>query len=157
MWNTSTFISLETSCLICTHNRCSLVNSKKVLLIDHFIQKFTENIICISNDRLSYHQNRDDHDGDDYWVTIPKANRNFENVNSFIYFENKKVRYIWDNDIREFIKLHDQKRRQIVYGLNEIVVNVQSVFNILYQEVLEPFYIFQVFSVIIWTLNTYST
>ncbi|KAI2797672.1 hypothetical protein BLOT_014207 [Blomia tropicalis] len=48
-------------------------------------------------------------------------------------------------------------KRQIVYGLNEIVVNVQSVFNILYQEVLEPFYIFQVFNVIIWTLDTYST
>ncbi|KAJ6225589.1 hypothetical protein RDWZM_004134 [Blomia tropicalis] len=88
MWNTSTFISLETS------------------LDDHFMQKFTENIICISNDRLSYHQNRDDHDGDDYWVTIPKADGNFENVNSILYFENKKVRYIWDNDVREFIKLH---------------------------------------------------
>ena len=70
------------------------------------MQKFTENIICISNDRLSYHQNRDDHDGDDYWVTIPKANGNFENVNSILYFENKKVRYIWDNDVRELIKLH---------------------------------------------------
>ncbi|KAJ6225512.1 hypothetical protein RDWZM_004057 [Blomia tropicalis] len=91
---------------ICTHNLCSLENSKKVLLIDHFMQKFTENIICISNDRLSYHQNRDDHDGDDYCVTIPKANGNFENVNSILYFENKKVRYIWDNDVREFIKLH---------------------------------------------------
>ncbi|KAJ6221346.1 hypothetical protein RDWZM_007158 [Blomia tropicalis] len=140
------------------------------------MQKFTENI-CISNDRLSYHQNRDHHDGDDYWVTIPKANRNFANVNSIIYFENKKDRCIWNNDVREFIKLRglnkdikciyfyqqkglsseDQKRRQIVYGLNEIVVNVQSLFNILYQEVLEPFYIFQVFSVIIWTLHTYST
>ncbi|KAJ6216487.1 hypothetical protein RDWZM_007644 [Blomia tropicalis] len=92
--------------LICTHNRCSLENSKKVLLIDHFMQKFTENIIYISNDRLSYHQNRDDHDGDDYWVTILKANGNFENVNSILYFENKKVRYIWDNDVRELIKLH---------------------------------------------------
>ncbi|KAJ6219018.1 hypothetical protein RDWZM_004830 [Blomia tropicalis] len=138
------------------------------------MQKFTENIICIFNDRLSYYQNRDDHDGDDYWVTIP--NGNFGNVNSIIYYGNKKARYIWDNDVREFIKLHgldkginctiyqqkglfseDKKRRQFVYGLNEIVVNVQSVFNILYQEVLEPFYIFQVFSVIIWTLDTYST
>ena len=32
---------------------------------------------------------------------------------------------------------------------------MQSIFNILFQEVLEPFYIFQVFSLIIWTLDSY--
>lgn len=43
----------------------------------------------------------------------------------------------------------------MIYGLNEIVVTVQSVLQILFQEVLEPFYIFQVFSLVIWTLDSY--
>src|SRR6218665_2851636 len=39
--------------------------------------------------------------------------------------------------------------------MNEIVVTVQSVTNILVQECLEPFYIFQVFSLVVWTLDAY--
>ena len=39
--------------------------------------------------------------------------------------------------------------------MNEIEVTVQTVMQILFQEVLEPFYIFQVFSLIVWTCDSY--
>lgn len=138
------------------------------------MQKFTETVICISNDRLSYHHEGDDSDAQG-WITVPKANGVFEHVSSVTYFENKKVRYLWDKNQKEFVKLcgldsdvkctyfyqqkglsaEDQARRQIVYGLNEIIVKVQPIFGILISEVLEPFYIFQIFSLVIWSLDAY--
>ncbi|KAH9529860.1 hypothetical protein DERF_003718 [Dermatophagoides farinae] len=159
--------------LFCTHNKCSLENAKKVLLIDHFMQKFTENVVHIMNDQLSYHQIGNSNPTG--WSAIPKANGQFEYVDSIIYFENKKVRYVWDNDSKEFYKVRgldkdikctyfynqkgltasEQKQRRKIYGLNEIEVTVQTVMQILFQEVLEPFYIFQVFSLIVWTCDSY--
>ncbi|XP_017489622.1 PREDICTED: probable cation-transporting ATPase 13A3 [Rhagoletis zephyria] len=181
--------------LLCTHNLCSLEYAKKVLLIDHFHQKFTETVVCLSNDRLSYHnahgaaaaaadqQNTSttsatavgDDPEDQHWITVPRPYGVFEHVSSITYFENKKVRYIWDRNAKEFLKLggldreikctyfyqqkglsaEHQRRRQVVYGLNQIVVTVQSVYGILISEVLEPFYIFQIFSLVIWSFDAY--
>ena len=67
------------------------------------MQKFTETVICISNDRLSYHQG--DNSDPQGWITVPKINGEFENVSSIIFFENKKVRYIWDKNLKEFCKI----------------------------------------------------
>lgn len=143
-------------------------------LQDHYLQKFTETVVCLSNDRLSYHNVSSDN-AEDHWITVPRPCGDFEHVSSITYFENKKVRYIWDRNQKEFCKLggldkdikctyfyqqkglsaEHQKRRQVVYGLNQIVVNVQTVFGILISEVLEPFYIFQIFSLVIWSFDAY--
>uniref|UniRef100_G3U6H5 ATPase 13A3 n=1 Tax=Loxodonta africana TaxID=9785 RepID=G3U6H5_LOXAF len=45
--------------------------------------------------------------------------------------------------------------RKLLYGVNEIRVKVPSVFKLLIKEVLNPFYIFQLFSVILWCTNEY--
>ncbi|KAG9493978.1 hypothetical protein GDO78_001703 [Eleutherodactylus coqui] len=50
-------------------------------------------------------------------------------------------------------ELHDY--RKLFYGINEITVKVPSVFKLLIKEVLNPFYIFQLFSVILWTTDEY--
>ena len=152
-------------------------------------------MVCLSNDRLSYHnahgaaaaaadqQNTSttsatavgDDPEDQHWITVPRPYGVFEHVSSITYFENKKVRYIWDRNAKEFLKLggldreikctyfyqqkglsaEHQRRRQVVYGLNQIVVTVQSVYGILISEVLEPFYIFQIFSLVIWSFDAY--
>uniref|UniRef100_A0A8D2JHF6 Polyamine-transporting ATPase 13A3 n=1 Tax=Varanus komodoensis TaxID=61221 RepID=A0A8D2JHF6_VARKO len=48
-----------------------------------------------------------------------------------------------------------QEYRQLFYGVNEIAVKVPSIFKLLIKEVLNPFYIFQLFSVILWSTDDY--
>ncbi|KAJ8390400.1 hypothetical protein AAFF_G00107940 [Aldrovandia affinis] len=48
-----------------------------------------------------------------------------------------------------------QDYRRLFYGVNEIEVEVPSVFKLLIKEVLNPFYIFQLFSVILWSTDEY--
>lgn len=45
--------------------------------------------------------------------------------------------------------------RRIVYGNNNIVVQLQSIIVLLLLEVLNPFYIFQVFTVALWLAEDY--
>lgn len=45
--------------------------------------------------------------------------------------------------------------RRIIYGDNSIIVPVQSYLQILFSEVLGPFYIFQVFSLCLWFAEQY--
>ncbi|KAG8445117.1 hypothetical protein GDO86_010040 [Hymenochirus boettgeri] len=45
--------------------------------------------------------------------------------------------------------------RKLFYGINEITVKVPSLFKLLVKEVLNPFYIFQLFSVILWSTDEY--
>lgn len=92
------------------------------------------------------------------------------------YFENKKIRYIWDEDDGNFVRLRgfdknvtlselqdmteglnktEQWKRLRLYGENAIHVEVQSYFRILFEEVLGPFYIFQLFSIIVWFNDNY--
>ncbi|NXM81494.1 AT133 ATPase, partial [Oenanthe oenanthe] len=49
--------------------------------------------------------------------------------------------------------MHDY--RKAFYGVNEIAVKVPSIFKLLVKEVLNPFYIFQLFSVILWITDEY--
>ncbi|XP_062833599.1 polyamine-transporting ATPase 13A3 isoform X3 [Anolis carolinensis] len=48
-----------------------------------------------------------------------------------------------------------QDYRKLFYGVNEIAVKVPSIFKLLIKEVLNPFYIFQLFSVILWSTDEY--
>ncbi|KPP76847.1 putative cation-transporting ATPase 13A3 [Scleropages formosus] len=48
-----------------------------------------------------------------------------------------------------------QDFRRLFFGENEIDVKVPSLFKLLLKEVLNPFYIFQLFSVILWSTNSY--
>lgn len=92
------------------------------------------------------------------------------------YFENKKIRYIWDERAKSFVRLRGldknisasrlqaltkglkpetQTQRLRLFGENAIHVEVQPYLRIMFSEVLGPFYIFQLFSCVVWFLDDY--
>lgn len=96
-------------------------------------------------------------------------------IDTLRLFKCKQLRYVWDERTSEFVKLkgldanvpatllhqlkgldvHTQRSRQLVYGLNEIFIPLKSVLTILFLEVLNPYYVFQVFSVCLWFAYDY--
>ncbi|KAH0506381.1 putative cation-transporting ATPase 13A3 [Microtus ochrogaster] len=66
------------------------------------------------------------------------------------YFTHHSIKYFWNDTIHNFDFL-----KKFIYGVNEIAVKVPSVFKLLIKEVLNPFYIFQLFSVILWSIDEY--
>uniref|UniRef100_A0A3P8WCY6 ATPase 13A3 n=1 Tax=Cynoglossus semilaevis TaxID=244447 RepID=A0A3P8WCY6_CYNSE len=94
------------------------------------------------------------------------------------YFTFHSTKYYWDEEKQNFKDLcgleelqiscstlhsehssgltrNQQEYRRLFFGMNEIAVKVPSVFKLLIKEVLNPFYIFQLFSVILWTADEY--
>ncbi|XP_072748286.1 polyamine-transporting ATPase 13A3 isoform X2 [Anoplolepis gracilipes] len=57
--------------------------------------------------------------------------------------------------VRDVQKISTKDLRRIVYGNNDIVVQLQSIGVLLLLEVLNPFYIFQVFTVALWLAEDY--
>ncbi|KAG5838823.1 hypothetical protein ANANG_G00227710, partial [Anguilla anguilla] len=49
----------------------------------------------------------------------------------------------------------EQRARRTVYGENLIDVPVKSYMRLLFEEVLNPFYVFQVLSIILWMTDHY--
>ncbi|XP_061097900.1 polyamine-transporting ATPase 13A3-like isoform X1 [Conger conger] len=94
------------------------------------------------------------------------------------YFTLHSTKYYWNDKMQNFEVLHGledleltcscvysdhstglttqmQDHRRLFFGVNEIDVKVPSVFKLLIKEVLNPFYIFQLFSVILWSSDEY--
>uniref|UniRef100_A0A8C7QYM9 Polyamine-transporting ATPase 13A3 n=1 Tax=Oncorhynchus mykiss TaxID=8022 RepID=A0A8C7QYM9_ONCMY len=94
------------------------------------------------------------------------------------YFTLHSTKYYWNDEVHNFEVLtgledrevtcstvhsehstgltsNQQEYRRLFFGVNEIAVKVPSVFKLLIKEVLNPFYIFQLFSVILWSADEY--
>uniref|UniRef100_A0A8B9CDN7 Polyamine-transporting ATPase 13A3 n=1 Tax=Anser brachyrhynchus TaxID=132585 RepID=A0A8B9CDN7_9AVES len=69
---------------------------------------------------------------------------------SIRYFTHHSVKYFWNDSVQSFDVV-----RKAFYGVNEIAVKVPYIFKLLIKEVLNPFYIFQLFSVILWITDEY--
>lgn len=96
-------------------------------------------------------------------------------MDSIRLFKCKQLRYVWDEHAKCFNKLRgldtdvpsialhqteglteaQQYARRIVYGSNTIYIPLKSVLTLLFIEALNPFYVFQVFSVILWFCYNY--
>lgn len=155
-------------------------------LKDHYNQIFVEKVnVLRSNPSLSskYKINSEGRptDIESYGATAthdllrPRPNGLFEKVDCLLFFDNKKLRYLWTPEANKFLKVtafdknidcvyfhsqnglssDEQNRRRVLYGNNEIEVRVQSIFQILFNEVLGPFYVFQVSSIILWGFDDY--
>ncbi|XP_055521214.1 polyamine-transporting ATPase 13A3-like [Leucoraja erinacea] len=93
------------------------------------------------------------------------------------YVDHQEVRYVWSPQRQEFRRLtaldqgvpcsdihgrhaaglpaRHQEQRKLFYGENQIDVKVPSIPHLLVKEVLNPFHVFQTFSVILWSCNEY--
>ncbi|XP_010086340.1 PREDICTED: probable cation-transporting ATPase 13A5, partial [Pterocles gutturalis] len=89
----------------------------------------------------------------------------------------QKIRYIWDFSVKEFKKVgsledsntchsihhkfgvgltrEEQKIRQLVCGPNAIEVEVHPIWKLLFKEILNPFYVFQAFTLTLWLSQGY--
>uniref|UniRef100_A0A4W6BTW5 ATPase cation transporting 13A2 n=1 Tax=Lates calcarifer TaxID=8187 RepID=A0A4W6BTW5_LATCA len=72
----------------------------------------------------------------------------------FYLFEG--LRYVWLDRKGAFCLIHDMNSfRRRIYGPNLIYVPVKSYMKLLFEEVLNPFYVFQVFSITLWMCDNY--
>jgi len=100
-----------------------------------------------------------------------------ENQYSFRYFTYRHIRYGWDQEngcfvkiegldsnvlitdiaqkYSEGLKIEESEMRQQLHAQNKIDVEIPSYLNLLIQEVLHPFYIFQICSILLWSLDQY--
>ncbi|XP_015114846.1 probable cation-transporting ATPase 13A3 isoform X1 [Diachasma alloeum] len=113
--------------------------------------------------------------GEEPMLSVHLMGGQFKAVPSIITFNCKKLTYIWDTERSEFMKLSgldngvltstlhqmpglnslEQFLRRSVYGNNEIVIPVKSFVTLLCLEVLNPFYVFQIFSFCLWIADDY--
>ncbi|XP_058170497.1 polyamine-transporting ATPase 13A3 [Anopheles ziemanni] len=110
-----------------------------------------------------------------FQVAYHRSGGRFEHASTMRYFCCKKLRYIWCDDSKKFTKLqgldvevpsvlihhakglsvYEQNIRRLIYGSNEIFIPLRGVLTLLFLEVLNPFYVFQIFSVVLWFFYEY--
>lgn len=154
--------------LYCTHCRSSLETADSCLLIDKYGQKFVESI---------YVHEAGKGKNDDHVILYPRPNGRFDHVKSIRCLENRKTKYFWNIDEQRFEKLigfdygtincgrlfeqqsglndDEHKQRLDLYGSNVIEIRIESVLKILFTEVLNPFYIYQFFTIGFWMADEY--
>ncbi|KJE95551.1 ATPase type 13A2 isoform 3, variant [Capsaspora owczarzaki ATCC 30864] len=121
------------------------------------------------------HRQDDLHSLDSYHDSEPilmsRRNDSVKPPVSLKYFSHRMVRYVLDKQSGEFNRMSGlssddfetlpehvtrgldastHARRIAIFGPNQIDVQVKSYVRLLFEEVLNPFYIFQLFSVLVW-------
>ncbi|VDP27397.1 unnamed protein product, partial [Soboliphyme baturini] len=106
---------------------------------------------------------------------VLQKNGDKKSVKFIRYFTHRKTVYIWQEDMGNFCRLPDlscnfpvtffggwcgwtedeAKRVAAIYGPNKISVPMKPVIELVFREALNPFYIFQIFSVCIWFADVY--
>ncbi|KAI1289645.1 Polyamine-transporting ATPase 13A3 [Halotydeus destructor] len=135
--------------LKCTHEKCPLDSSETVLLTDESGQEFAEQIVRPSP-----------------LVTT---------LTDHVYFMHKQIKYIWRPEQGTFSKLHgldnekcskiythsqglsskEAEMAAILYGSNSIVVDVKPMWKLVMEEIRSPFYVYQLFIVLVWLVQLY--
>ncbi|XP_077465586.1 polyamine-transporting ATPase 13A2 isoform X1 [Stigmatopora argus] len=153
-------------------SRCPLALADFVLLRDNFGQKHVVKVLTEEMEQGSL-----DSLGD---AEVTECNDtiqlNQENKTLLRYYLFEGLRYIWMDkraafclvsvfnedwtckDLHGFktgLSHHEQNFRRQVYGPNLIDVPVKSYFTLLREEVLNPFYVFQLFSMGLWLFDEY--
>merc|ERR1719412_648241 len=125
------------------YREAKLVEAEKVLLTDHHHQQVHEESVI--------------------------------RLQSELFFINKKNKYVWDETVQLFRKLRnideglnqsdffkmqglsgsEVRARMLEYGENLIKISVPPVLHLVIHEGLNPFFLFQAYTVILWTLQFY--
>ncbi|XP_076452131.1 polyamine-transporting ATPase 13A3-like isoform X2 [Babylonia areolata] len=159
-----------------THTQCPLDQAEKVVMKNHYDQYFVADIITEGKDQKRPQATvvSADSNGDEIGLETPNTKPLM--APGTRWFRSKKVKYIWDPNSRQFNKLRgidtnykfsyyhnlqgfsaeEQAERRALYGVNSIRVHVKPIIVLLFKEVLSPFYIFQLFSMILWYLDEYE-
>ncbi|KAI5749947.1 hypothetical protein M8J76_011676 [Diaphorina citri] len=178
--------------LYATHRQCPLDFAEKVLLVEAYQQThkcyYVRDIKTLTAQSI-INQNEDNNNGcegvkeeiekdpEGAKLAVHSSAGEFKEMDQVRVFDCKKLRYVWDPELRHFYKLcglglhistaqlHDargltsvqQYLRRVVYGKNEIAVPMKSIFSLLFLEVLNPFYVFQLFSFALWFADDYTS
>ncbi|XP_064599544.1 polyamine-transporting ATPase 13A3-like isoform X2 [Liolophura sinensis] len=99
----------------------------------------------------------------------------FKDESLLRFFWCKKLKYLWSNEKQMFSRVYgldmntscsyfhackglsyvEQYRKRLLYGNNMIAVHVTPILVLLFQQALNPFYVFQVFSCSLWFADEY--
>ncbi|RZC32699.1 cation-transporting ATPase 13A3, partial [Asbolus verrucosus] len=151
--------------LYATHSKCPLVMAEKVIIVDKYKKKF-KSFFVKDVEVLEAH---------DGGLKKTESIISINELPQLRIVRCKKLIYVWDDEKYKFIKLsgldkgitntefhshkgltkEEQSLRRISYGTNEINVPVQSILTLLVLEALTPFYIFQLFSLVLWLCEYY--
>ncbi|XP_071110416.1 polyamine-transporting ATPase 13A3-like isoform X1 [Haliotis cracherodii] len=157
--------------------RCALYKAEVVMIKDHYGHASVVKVDYIFLDDVSTAEGYNRHvyhdapvDVDDTTVLVTGDSPTIR------YFDFQQIRYIWDAQQYTFRKLEDlssgtrcatihdefpglsastQAHKRLLHGLNSIVIEVKSYWRLFIEEVLNPFYIFQVCSIILWAFDEY--
>lgn len=111
-------------------------------------------------------------------VTFRKSLSSVLNVSHVTrFFIHNDIKYVWCDETHQFSQLRgwdsgvkyikelleesygyteeEQDLLLQLYGRNEIGIRVKSYWNLLFTEIIHPFYVFQLFSVILWSFDDY--
>ncbi|XP_071531057.1 probable cation-transporting ATPase 13A4 isoform X2 [Panulirus ornatus] len=135
--------------LALTHRRCSLHDAQRLLLKDIYHQLWEEEVV---------------------------REERKEDAPGLLYFFNKKIKYVWDDATCTFVRLRlmeegttfstfhkgkdgltgdEASDRLVLYGENFMKIEVASIWQLLIQQAISPFYLLQAFCVGIWFAKTY--
>ncbi|KAK8775011.1 hypothetical protein V5799_010458 [Amblyomma americanum] len=132
-----------------THVLCHPDEAQKVLLKDKYSQEFIESVF--------------------------QSSRPLKDGCSYCYFFNKRIKYIWKKDLQRFVKLDglevdscqdlltmssglsdsDVDYQQSLFGENSLLIEMTPVYKLVINEVFSPFYVYQLFIVIVWMVQLY--
>ncbi|XP_056008608.1 polyamine-transporting ATPase 13A3-like isoform X2 [Ostrea edulis] len=157
--------------------RCSLNQADTILLQDTYKQY---SLAFVNEKSFSRPEtllpSNHGHEGSDYESPSDSSSLTTQGELKFRYFDHQHVRYIWDRGGHLFSKLKDlsegtkcvmiqesfhgltakeQRQKQVVYGENTIEVEVKSYWRLFIEEVMNPFYVFQIASITLWLCDQY--
>uniref|UniRef100_A0A8C4L038 Cation-transporting ATPase n=1 Tax=Equus asinus asinus TaxID=83772 RepID=A0A8C4L038_EQUAS len=141
---------------------CALQEADTVLLrtTDEFQRYIRKKVICLYLSTLKF-----------------PISKNPEELLVLRYIQVQKIRYVWDNLEKRFRKVgsledsntcydihhtfgpgltsEEQEVRRLVCGPNAIEVEIQPIWKLLVKQVLNPFYVFQAFTLTLWLSQGY--
>uniref|UniRef100_A0A1A9X495 Cation-transporting ATPase n=1 Tax=Glossina brevipalpis TaxID=37001 RepID=A0A1A9X495_9MUSC len=167
--------------LIATHVVCALEEADEVLVEEDYKGKHKIYYVKpILRENIAKTKTNDagsilDIDEKNFHLSLHFSAGHFKYCKSVRMFICKQLRYAWNVQTKTFDKLHgldvnvpstyfyqqkglgiqEQLARRLVYGINEITVPYKDIKTLLFLEVLNPFYVFQIFSVILWFTYDY--
>ncbi|CAF0752314.1 unnamed protein product [Brachionus calyciflorus] len=157
-----------------TCRKSDLSQADYVVVRDGYNQIFVVQVIDIKDQSitLSIEQNL----SSNTYQNSAESNIEEPTDNNLKYFIYHALRYYWSNQTRAFEKLHAldystpcnsllreykgysalvQNSKLQFYGPNSIEVEVKSYFRLFFEEILTPFYIFQIAACTLWMIDEY--